>query len=91
MWDDKWVCASGVTAGIDGALRVAAVLRGEEAAQAIQLGIEYAPEPPFHSGTPESAPPKILEAARAKTAGLTARREATARRVAARLGVAVAG
>jgi cyclohexyl-isocyanide hydratase len=50
--DGNWVFAAGVTAGIDGALRVAAELRGEKVAQRIQLGMEYAPEPPFSSGTP---------------------------------------
>ncbi|MBV8616026.1 MAG: DJ-1/PfpI family protein [Acetobacteraceae bacterium] len=85
--DGAWVFAAGVTAGIDGALRLAAELRGEDAARAIQLHMVYAPEPPFDSGTPETAPPAILEQARRATAAITARREATARRVAARLGV----
>jgi hypothetical protein len=47
---------AGVTAGIDGALRVAAELRGDDAARTIQLYMQYAPEPPFNSGTPETAP-----------------------------------
>ena len=54
--DGAWVFAAGVTAGIDGALRLAAELRGDEAAQRIQLDMVYAPEPPFDSGTPETAP-----------------------------------
>ena len=87
--DGSWVFAAGVTAGIDGALRLAAELRGDAAAQAIQLHMVYAPEPPFDAGTPETAPPAILEQARQAVAGITAQREATARRVAARLGVAV--
>ena len=62
--DGAWVFAAGVTAGIDGALRLAAELRGDEAAQAIQLHMVYAPEPPFDSGTPETAPAAILEQAR---------------------------
>ena len=62
--DGAWVFAAGVTAGIDGALRLAAELRGDEAAQAIQLHMVYAPEPPFNSGTPETAPAAILEQAR---------------------------
>jgi cyclohexyl-isocyanide hydratase len=65
--DGAWVFAAGVTAGIDGALRLAAELRGEETAQAIQLNMVYAPEPPFHSGTPETAPPLILQQARQAT------------------------
>ena len=55
--DGDWVFAAGVTAGIDGALRLAAELRGDAAAQAIQLHMVYAPEPPFDAGTPETAPP----------------------------------
>ncbi len=87
--DGNWVFAAGVTAGIDGALRLAAKLRGVEAAQAIQLYMAYAPEPPFDSGTPETAPAAIVAQARQSVAGLTAQREVTARRVAARLGIAV--
>lgn len=87
--DGNWVFAAGVTAGIDGALRLAAELRGEAVAQSIQLYMVYAPEPPFNAGTPETAPPAILEQARNAVAGITAQREATARRVAARLGIAV--
>ncbi|MCZ0734328.1 DJ-1/PfpI family protein [Phreatobacter sp. AB_2022a] len=85
--DGNLVCAAGVTAGIDGALRVAADLRGEEAAQLIQLYMAYAPEPPFNAGTPESAPAAVLERARAFAADITRRREATARTVGARLGI----
>lgn len=89
--DGSYVFAAGVTAGIDGALRLAAELRGDDAAQAIQLHMAYAPEPPFDSGTPETAPPAILQQARQSVQRITAQREATARRVAARLGVAVPG
>jgi cyclohexyl-isocyanide hydratase len=87
--DGAFVSAAGVTAGIDGALRLAAELRGDEAAQAIQLHMVYAPEPPFNSGTPETAPAKILAEARQSVQAITARREATAQRIAAKLGVAV--
>lgn len=85
--DGNWVFAAGVTAGIDGALRLAAELRGDDAARAIQLYMQYAPEPPFDSGTPERAPAAILDQARRAVADITARREATARRVAGRLGI----
>jgi cyclohexyl-isocyanide hydratase len=87
--DGSYVLAAGVTAGIDGALRLAAELRGDAAAQAIQLHMAYAPEPPFNSGTPETAPPAILQQARMSVQDITAQREVTARRVAARLGVVV--
>ena len=87
--DGAWVFAAGVTAGIDGALRLAAELRGDEAAQAIQLHMVYAPEPPFGSGTPETAPAAILQRALRSVRAITAHREETARRVAARLGISV--
>jgi cyclohexyl-isocyanide hydratase len=87
--DGAWVFAAGVTAGIDGALRLAAELRGDEAAQAIQLHMAYAPEPPFNAGTPETAPAAILAQAQQSVRDVTARREQTARRVAAKLGIAI--
>src|SRR5580704_15258751 len=87
--DGAWIFAAGVTAGIDGALRLAAELRGDEAAQAIQLHMAYAPEPPFDSGTPETAPAAILQQARQSVQGITAQREQTAERIAAKLGIAV--
>jgi cyclohexyl-isocyanide hydratase len=87
--DGAWVFAAGVTAGIDGALRLAAELRGDEAAERIQLDMAYAPEPPFDAGTPETAPAAILQQAQQSVRSITARREATARRVAARLGIAI--
>jgi cyclohexyl-isocyanide hydratase len=86
--DGNMVFAAGVTSGIDGALRVAADLRGEEVAQGIQLAIAYAPEPPFNSGTPETAPPVVFERAKEAMRQITAQREQTARRIAARLGLA---
>jgi cyclohexyl-isocyanide hydratase len=70
-------------------LRLAAELRGDEAAQAIQLHMVYAPEPPFNSGTPETAPAAIVEQALLAMRSITARRETTARRAAARLGIAI--
>lgn len=85
--DGNIVCAAGVTAGIDGALQVAADLRGAEVAQAIQLSIAYAPEPPFSSGTPETAPPAVLERVRHSYQAIAEQRERTARRIADRLGI----
>lgn len=89
--DGTWVFTAGVTAGIDGALRLAAELRGVQVAQKIQLGMQYAPEPPFNSGTPGTAPPEVLEAALQSVQSITSQREATARRFAERLGVEVPG
>jgi cyclohexyl-isocyanide hydratase len=85
--DGNWVFAAGVTAGIDAALRLAAALRGDDTARAIQLYMVYAPEPPFDSGTPETAPAAILQQARESVHEITSQRDATARRVAARLGI----
>lgn len=85
--DGDWVFAAGVTAGIDGALRLVAEVRGDAAAQRIQLDMAYAPEPPFTSGSPDTAPPPILAAAREAARDLAGRREATAREVADRLGI----
>jgi cyclohexyl-isocyanide hydratase len=86
--DGAYIFAAGVTAGIDGALRLAAELRGEETAKAIQLHMVYAPEPPFNSGTPETAPVWILEEARLSVRAITERREQTTRRIARKLGLA---
>jgi len=72
-------------------LGLAAELRGDEAAQAIQLHMVYAPEPPFDSGTPETAPAAVLDQARQSVRAITARREETARRVAIKLDIAVPG
>src|SRR5215468_4292500 len=55
--DGNILTGGGVTAGIDFALTLVAEMAGPETAQAIQLGIEYAPAPPFDAGTPETAPP----------------------------------
>jgi transcriptional regulator GlxA family with amidase domain len=59
--DGKIVTAAGVTAGIDMALHLVAQEVGPEVAQAVQLGIEYDPDPPFDSGSPEKAAPEIVE------------------------------
>lgn len=87
--DGSLISTAGVTAGIDGALRLAAMVRGDDAARTIQLYMQYAPEPPFDSGVPDRAPPNVLEAALRSFADIGRQREATARRVAERLGIAV--
>ncbi len=56
----RFMSGGGVTAGIDFALRVAAKLRGQQAAEFTQLAIEYDPAPPFHSGHPRDARPEVL-------------------------------
>ncbi|HET8975458.1 MAG TPA: DJ-1/PfpI family protein [Solirubrobacterales bacterium] len=55
------VTAAGVSAGIDMALRLVQLINGDEVAQAVQLGIEYDPDPPVDSGSPEKASPEIVE------------------------------
>jgi cyclohexyl-isocyanide hydratase len=83
--DGNIVSAAGVTAGIDGAFEVAALLRGDSAAQAIQLDIQYAPEPPFNAGLPQTAPPDVLAAVSERFRTLTMERLETARAISMRL------
>jgi cyclohexyl-isocyanide hydratase len=83
--DGNLVTGGGVTAGIDFALSIVAEIAGPEAAQAIQLQIEYAPAPPFRSGHPSEAPAAVLAAARSHGAAMRAEREALIARVASRL------
>jgi putative intracellular protease/amidase len=63
----KVVTAAGVSAGIDMALTLAARIAGDDVARGIQLSIEYDPEPPFEAGSPQKAPPHIVDAHRART------------------------
>jgi transcriptional regulator GlxA family with amidase domain len=56
----KVITAAGVSAGIDMGLVLAARLCGDDVAEAIQLGIEYDPQPPFDSGAPSKARPELL-------------------------------
>jgi transcriptional regulator GlxA family with amidase domain len=58
------VTAAGVSSGIDMALFLAGRIAGDVVAQAIQLGIEYDPQPPYDSGSPEKAAPEIVELVR---------------------------
>jgi cyclohexyl-isocyanide hydratase len=87
--DGNLVTAAGVTAGLDAALLVASLLRGEAIAQEIQLSIEYAPNPVFQSGTPETAPAEVLQAFNESYSAVAASREAEAARFAALLDIAV--
>ena len=59
--DRNRITAGGVTAGIDFALRLAAEMCGEQLARAIQLQLEYDPEPPFDCGVPERAAPELVQ------------------------------
>lgn len=66
----KIVTAAGVSAGIDMALILTAKIAGLQVAQALQLGIEYNPDPPFNVGSPDKANPIILEALRSRMMAL---------------------
>jgi putative intracellular protease/amidase len=65
VFDGKLATSAGVTAGIDMALGLAARIANDQVAQAIQLGIEYDPDPPFDAGSPKTAPAEIVELVRA--------------------------
>jgi transcriptional regulator GlxA family with amidase domain len=65
--DGKIVTAAGVSAGIDMALWLAAQLAGDDVAQAIQLAIEYDPQPPFDAGSTAKAPAAIVDRLRASS------------------------
>ena len=67
----KIVTAAGVSSGIDMGLVLAAKIAGPEVAQAIQLGIEYDPQPPFDSGSVDKASDEIVELIRSLAAGRT--------------------
>ncbi|KWI67976.1 dimethylglycine dehydrogenase [Burkholderia ubonensis] len=72
--DGNLFTGGGVTAGIDFALTIAAELAGNDEAQAIQLELEYAPAPPFDSGSPDTAPASVVTRVRERSAANLARR-----------------
>ncbi len=73
----------GVTAGIDMALTLMAEIAGPAHAQAVQLGIEYAPAPPFDCGRSERAAPEVLQAVQQRLERMRPDRQAAAERCAA--------
>ncbi|HEY0200464.1 MAG TPA: DJ-1/PfpI family protein [Burkholderiaceae bacterium] len=79
--DGNVFTGGGVTAGIDFALTLAQELAGTEAAQAIQLMLEYAPAPPFDAGRPETAPAAVLARVRAMQAPLQEQRRVMVERI----------
>jgi cyclohexyl-isocyanide hydratase len=81
--DGNLITAGGVTAGIDFGLAVVAELVGRTEAEAIQLGLEYAPEPPFTAGTPEEAPSAVVVAVKERLAPTRKAREAIIARLVA--------
>lgn len=68
--DGDIITGGGVTAGVDFALTLISELRGPDVAQCVQLGLEYAPAPPFNSGTPDAAPAHIRDAVTAQMESL---------------------
>jgi cyclohexyl-isocyanide hydratase len=74
--DGPFITGGGVTAGIDFALELVAALHSPAVAQAIQLGIEYNPEPPFNAGHPDVAPAEITASVRHRMARRRKEREA---------------
>jgi cyclohexyl-isocyanide hydratase len=83
--DGNVITGGGVTAGIDMALTVMAEIAGVDYAQTVQLAIEYAPAPPFDSGSPEQARPEIVAAARKRLDAIRVDRDAVVLRAAASL------
>jgi len=83
--DGNIFTGGGVTAGIDFAFTLMAELAGDSFAQALQLGLEYAPAPPFQCGRPELASPDVLAAVNTRVASVIEPRAAQAREAAARM------
>jgi cyclohexyl-isocyanide hydratase len=84
--DRNRVTGGGVTAGIDFALTLVSIMIDRRTAEAIQLGLEYNPAPPFNAGSPDSAPAEILALQKDRIAPAQARRAEAVDRAAARLG-----
>ena len=84
--DRNRVTGGGITAGIDFALTLVSMLVSREAAEMIQLRMEYSPAPPFNSGSPETAPTAVLASMKARVAPAQARRLEFVKRAAERQG-----
>jgi cyclohexyl-isocyanide hydratase len=86
--DRNRITGGGVTAGIDFALTLVSLLTDQPTAEAIQLGLEYNPAPPFDAGSPDTAPPAVLALVQDRIAKSKQRREQAVERAAARLNAA---
>lgn len=86
--DRNRITGGGVTAGIDFGLQIAAMLRNDDYAKAIQLYLEYDPAPPFDSGSPEKAPKVVKQFLDDMFVGLRDTAFATAKRAAKKFSVA---
>jgi cyclohexyl-isocyanide hydratase len=85
--DRNRITGGGVTAGIDFGLALAARLRGEDYARRVQLAVEYDPQPPFGSGSPERAGESLVGEMRQRRAPMIAAARAAANRARGRLGI----
>lgn len=85
VFDRNRVTGGGVTAGIDFALALTAAIRGEDHARFVQLSLEYDPQPPFDSGTPEKADDATVARYRDMVRKRAGDREARVRAIADRL------
>jgi cyclohexyl-isocyanide hydratase len=83
--DRNRITGGGVTAGIDFALTLVSILTDRKTAEAIQLGLEYNPAPPFNAGSPDAAPPEILALVKERIAVRGAHRGDAVERAAARM------
>ncbi len=83
--DGPFVTGGGVTAGIDFALTLVAHIYGQDLAERIQLSLEYQPNPPFNSGSPETARPEILAAYQTEALPMITERTAAVARARQRL------
>ncbi|MBI3517324.1 MAG: DJ-1/PfpI family protein, partial [Proteobacteria bacterium] len=81
--DGNVITGGGVTAGIDFGLTVAAEIADRRTAEAIQLGIEYNPAPPFNTGSPATADAELVARVRERAAGRQSERAALVRDAAA--------
>ena len=83
--DRNRITAGGVTAGIDFALTLIARLWGEPIARAVQLALEYDPQPPFTAGSPRTALPEEVQRQQDRARPMRERRLAASKAAAARL------
>lgn len=83
--DRNRLSGGGVTAGIDFGLTMAAELAGEEVAKTIQLALEYDPQPPFDSGSPEKAGPAVVTKLKERIQAMLQKRAAANEAAAAKL------
>jgi len=86
--DRNRVTGGGVTAGIDFALTLTAMIRGEAHARAVQLALEYDPAPPFDSGSPGRAGPDLVATYQRRVQSLAPTRDDDLRTLAKRRGYA---